>query len=125
MLNIASTFSVFVFFAANVTNGFTSPFVNSRNSVAFATRADTSLNAEDKVARDVSGEELEIMLTEWDQPLILDAYATWCGPCVLVSFQTCIEFVLLQQVRKYIYNSIHLDLLNYQKNLVLSARKQL
>lgn len=25
----------------------------------------------------VSGEELEMMLTEWDQPLVVDAYATW------------------------------------------------
>jgi hypothetical protein len=25
----------------------------------------------------VTGEELEMMLTEWDQPLVVDAYATW------------------------------------------------
>lgn len=31
----------------------------------------------EKVARDITGEELEVMLTEWDQPLVLDAYATW------------------------------------------------
>lgn len=33
----------------------------------------------------VSGEELEIMLTEWDEPLIVDAYATWCGPCLMMA----------------------------------------
>ena len=33
----------------------------------------------------VSGEELEIMLTECDEPLIIDAYATWCGPCQQVA----------------------------------------
>ena len=34
--------------------------------------------AEDtKEAKLVSGEELEVMLTEWESPLILDAYATW------------------------------------------------
>jgi len=34
--------------------------------------------AEDtKEAKLVSGEELEVMLTEWDAPLVLDAYATW------------------------------------------------
>ena len=32
---------------------------------------------DDKAAPLVSGEELEMMLQEWDQPLVLDAYATW------------------------------------------------
>ena len=31
----------------------------------------------EKFAKQVSGEELERMLTEWDQPLVIDAYATW------------------------------------------------
>jgi hypothetical protein len=33
--------------------------------------------AEGAEAKLVSGEELEVMLTEWDQPLVVDAYATW------------------------------------------------
>ena len=34
--------------------------------------------AEDtKAAPMVTGEELETMLQEWDQPLVVDAYATW------------------------------------------------
>ena len=32
---------------------------------------------EEKLAKQVTGEELEIMLTEWEQPLVVDAYATW------------------------------------------------
>ena len=32
---------------------------------------------ETKEAQLVSGEELEVMLTEWDAPLVVDAYATW------------------------------------------------
>ena len=33
--------------------------------------------AEEKEAPLVSGESLEMMLQEWDQPLVVDAYATW------------------------------------------------
>ena len=47
----------------------------------FATVRMTSLfmaeGSEAKEAKLVSGEELEMMLTEWDQPLVVDAYATW------------------------------------------------
>jgi hypothetical protein len=32
---------------------------------------------EEKAASLVSGEELEMMLQELDQPLVIDAYATW------------------------------------------------
>ena len=30
-----------------------------------------------KAAPQVSGEELEVMLQDWDTPLVIDAYATW------------------------------------------------
>mmetsp|Transcript_3170 Transcript_3170/g.3036 ORF Transcript_3170/g.3036 Transcript_3170/m.3036 type:complete len:173 (-) Transcript_3170:428-946(-) len=42
-------------------------------------------STEEKAAPSVNGEELEIMLTEWDLPLVVDAYATWCGPCLLMA----------------------------------------
>jgi hypothetical protein len=28
-------------------------------------------------APSITGEELEVMMSEWDTPLIVDAYATW------------------------------------------------
>ena len=34
-------------------------------------------STEEKAAPIVTGEELEKMLTEWDEPLVVDAYATW------------------------------------------------
>jgi thioredoxin len=40
---------------------------------------------EEKAAPLVTGEQLEIMLQEWDTPLVVDAYATWCGPCLLMA----------------------------------------
>lgn len=36
-----------------------------------------STETEDPVVRSVTGEELEVMLTEWETPLVIDAYATW------------------------------------------------
>lgn len=33
----------------------------------------------------VSAEELEVALAERTIPLIVDFYATWCGPCVLLA----------------------------------------
>lgn len=38
-----------------------------------------------KCARSVNGEELEIVLQQWELPLVVDAYATWCGPCELMA----------------------------------------
>jgi hypothetical protein len=49
------------------------PFVGSR-STAGATRL---FATEEKAAPMVTGEELEKMLTEWEEPLVIDAYATW------------------------------------------------
>ena len=58
--------------------------VSFSSSYVSPVRRHTHVAAE-KAARDITGEDLEVMLTEWDQPLVLDAYATWCGPCLLMA----------------------------------------
>jgi len=45
-------------------------------SAVAAARATAALHAT-KAAPLVTGEELEKIMTEWDQPLVIDAYATW------------------------------------------------
>jgi len=76
--------ALYIALSITSTSAFTSPQVNVASPSAYRYSSSTSLNAE-KFAKDVTGEELEIMLQEWDQPLVLDAYATWCGPCLLMA----------------------------------------
>lgn len=63
--------------SANLQSKTFQPTYPSRSTRLFAT--------EEKAAPIVTGEELEMLLQEWDQPLVLDAYATWCGPCLLMA----------------------------------------
>jgi hypothetical protein len=74
MLKIISVHALCLAAVVENASAFTSSF--PRSPVAFASKSLTSLNAEkvEKVAMEVTGAELEVMLTEWDTPLILDAY---------------------------------------------------
>jgi hypothetical protein len=55
----------------SVTSAFAPLSASSRSSTKLY------MGEEVKSAPLVSGEDLEMMLTEWDQPLVVDAYATW------------------------------------------------
>ena len=41
----------------------------------------------------VTAEELEVAIQTRDRPLVIDFYATWCGPCLLLAKE-------LEQVRR-------------------------
>jgi hypothetical protein len=62
---------------AFVSNPLAAPFIGSRVGSATNTRLFAGEAAADKAAPMVTGAELEIMLTEWEEPLVIDAYATW------------------------------------------------
>ena len=36
-------------------------------------------------AQKVTAEELEVAIQNRDRPLVIDFYATWCGPCLLLA----------------------------------------
>lgn len=46
--------------------------------------------------RKVTGEELEVALANREKPMIVDFYADWCGPCVLLAKE-------LEQVSMYFF----------------------
>jgi len=68
------------------TNAFTTSMpTTSRRQSSMVFMADGETEEAKKSAPMVNGEQLEMMLQEWDTPLVIDAYATWCGPCLLMS----------------------------------------
>lgn len=47
-------------------------------------------------AQKVTAEELEVAIQNRDRPLVIDFYATWCGPCLLLAKE-------LEQVRSFVH----------------------
>ena len=60
------------------TNAFTTSMpTTSRRQSSMVFMADGETEEAKKSAPMVNGEQLEMMLQEWDTPLVIDAYATW------------------------------------------------
>ena len=53
-----------------------------------------------KSAPMVNGEQLEMMLTEWDTPLVIDAYATWYVSCAS-QLQYCNIMPCVDRIREF------------------------
>ncbi len=71
------------------------PLPNSRLCIRHAHRCRAFIIVQvDKL----TAEELEVVLQERTKPLIIDFYATWCGPCLLLAKE-------LEQVRDKFHGS--------------------
>jgi hypothetical protein len=68
---IPNSVSAFHHLQRTTTTTTTKPTISSTSKTALF------MTDEVKAAQIVTGGELELMLTEWDLPLVVDAYATW------------------------------------------------
>ncbi|KAG1659832.1 hypothetical protein FOA52_003775 [Chlamydomonas sp. UWO 241] len=48
-------------------------------------RGHATVAAASKLVHKISGEELEVEIANRDRTLIVDFYANWCGPCLLLA----------------------------------------
>ena len=69
---------MFLISMLGLSSAFAPPIVGTttRSSRIFMAEGDAA-DDEKKFAPLVTGEQLEMMLQEWDTPLVVDAYATW------------------------------------------------
>lgn len=75
----------------------------------------TSISAK---PRKVSAEELEVELADRTVPLVVDFYASWCGPCVLLAKE-------LEQVADELGDTVKVLKIDTDENPELSSQLQI
>lgn len=85
------------------------PSASRRNCVARATAANI---------KQVNAEELEAMIASRDKPIVVDFFATWCGPCLLLAQE-------LEKVATDLGEGIQILKLDVDQNSELSTRLQI
>lgn len=63
-------------------------------------------------------EELEVEIINREKPLIIDFYATWCGPCVMLSKE-------LEQVAEALGDKVQILKIDCDKNEGISSALQI
>jgi hypothetical protein len=85
---------VIAFLVLSVSDAFTAMPTQRTASTSKLYMADGA-SEEVKAAPQVNGEQLEMMLQEWDTPLVIDAYATWYVGGVACRIERISRFVPL------------------------------
>merc|ERR1712003_406456 len=76
------------------------------------------------VAQSVTGEELEMMLVnDFGSPMIIDAYATWCGPCLYMAPEFELAAKELKGKVKFVKIADRLDIKGLPTLLLLDKYK--
>ena len=67
---------------------------------------------------EISEEELEVEVANRERPLVIDFFATWCGPCVLMARE-------LERVAEELGDSIKVVKIDCDKNENISSALQI
>lgn len=68
--------------------------------------------------RQVNEEELEVEIVNRDKPMIIDFYATWCGPCLMLQKE-------LEQVAETLGESVTILKIDCDENEGISSALQI
>jgi len=68
--------------------------------------------------QEVDEQELEVAVANRDRPLIIDFFATWCGPCVLLAKE-------LEQVAEQMGDAVQIIKIDCDKNEGISSALQI